>query len=128
MAKERTCIFCGQKYEYCPHCNNNSEPAWKFNFDSEKCYSLYDVVAGYNMGVKTIDEVKEVLNKYEITDYSIFSQKLQDRLNEKKKKKTVEKTIEVKEDEVAKPNYNNKFKKNFNKKYDAEKKAETTEE
>lgn len=124
MAKERSCIFCGQKYEYCPHCNNNSEPAWKFNFDSEKCYSLYNVVAGYNMGVKTVDEVKEVLDKYEVTDYSIFSQKLQDRLNEI----VPQKTAEVKEDEVVKPTYNNKFKKNFNKKYEAEKKAENIEE
>ena len=128
MSKERVCIFCQKIYSYCPHCSDKSQPAWKFNFDTEKCYSLYDAVAGYNMGVKTIDEVKEVLDKYEVTDYSIFSQRLQDKLNEIVPKKKAEEKAEVKEEEVVKPNYNNKFKKSFNKKYDAEKKVETTEE
>jgi hypothetical protein len=83
MAKQKTCIFCGKTYEYCPHCQNDQKyPNWKFNFDSEKCHDLYDVVAGYGMGIKTVEDIKKVLDKYEVTDYTIFSKKLQDKLNE----------------------------------------------
>lgn len=127
MAKERACIFCGKVYEYCPHCNNNSEPTWKFNFDSEKCHDLYDAVAGYNMGVKTIDDVKATLDKYEVTDYSIFSERIQNKLNELVPQNKEEVAVESRSDEVVKPNYNNKFKKNFNKKHDTEKKVDAEE-
>lgn len=83
MAKERECIFCGKKYEYCPHCSDtNKYPEWMFNFCSEKCHDIYDAVAGFNMGIKTVDDIKKVLKKYSVEDYSIFSKRLQDILNE----------------------------------------------
>ena len=83
MSKERKCIFCGATYLYCNHCNEYvNEPKWKFNFDSEKCHDLYGVIGGYNIGVNTIEDVKSTLDKYNVTDYSIFSKKLQDKLNE----------------------------------------------
>lgn len=83
MARTRNCIFCGETYTFCPHCSDsNKYPSWKFNFDSEKCHDLYEVVAGYNMGVNTIEDIKNTLDKYNVTDYSIFSKKLQDKLNE----------------------------------------------
>ena len=51
-----------------------------FNFCSDKCHDIYDVVAGYNMEIKTIDDVKKILDKYEVFDYSIFPKDLQDKL------------------------------------------------
>lgn len=82
MAKERNCIFCGKSYVYCPNCKEySSNPKWMFNFDSEKCHDLYDAISGYNIGVKTKEDVKLVLDKYSITDYSEFSEKLQRKLN-----------------------------------------------
>lgn len=122
MAKERSCIFCGQKYEYCPHCSDSSKyPTWKFNFDTEKCHDLYEVVAGYNMGVNTINDVKKTLDKYGVTSYSMFSKKLQDKLNElvpaKKKeesesKKVEEPEIKKSDDSKEKDSFSRKLKKN----------------
>ena len=122
MAKERQCIFCGNTYEYCPHCGQYSnEPRWKFNFDSEKCHDLYEVIAGYNIGIKTIGDVKKVFNKYEVTDYSIFSKKLQDALNGVTPQKKEEKPEPEK---VSKKDNNFKSKKN---KYNFERRANAEE-
>lgn len=124
MAKLRRCIFCGNEYEYCNHCKDSAKyPEWKFNFDTEKCHDLYDVIAGYNMGIKTIEDVKSILDKYEVTDYSIFSKKLQDKLNELVPQE--EKKTEVVESEKKEDNFvSRKMKKN---KYNFERRVNTEE-
>ena len=82
MAKERNCIFCGKSYQYCPNCGEyNSLPKWMFNFDTEKCHDLYEVMGAYNIGKKTKEDIRQVLIEHNITDYSQFSQKLQNKLN-----------------------------------------------
>lgn len=82
MSKERKCLFCGNEYQYCPNCKDyNSYPTWMFNFDTEKCRDLYKVVGGYNMGTRTIEEVKSTLDKHGVTDYSIFPKALQEKLS-----------------------------------------------
>lgn len=81
MAKERKCIFCGKPYLHCPNCKEyNKYPTWMASFDSEKCHDLYKVIGGYNIGVTTKDDVKAVLDKHGIVDYSEFSEKLQNKL------------------------------------------------
>lgn len=116
MAKIRHCIFCGAEYEYCPHCSDSSKnPSWKFNFDTERCHDIYDVMAGYSMGIKTIEDIKTILDKYEVTDYSIFSSNLQAKLNEliPQKEEESKNVEEEKKDEapvsrrIKKNKYNN---------------------
>lgn len=81
MAKEKKCIFCGKSYIYCPSCKEYSKyPEWMASFDSERCHDLYEAIGGYNIGVKTKDDVKAVLDKHGIVDYSEFSEKLQNKL------------------------------------------------
>lgn len=99
MSKERTCLFCQKSYQYCPNCKDySSEPAWKFNFDTEKCHELYKVIAGYNIGVRPIEDVKATLNKYGVTDYSIFSKALREKLSEDTSEKKEEPKVETKEE------------------------------
>lgn len=97
MAKLRKCLFCSTQFEYCGHCKEHSnEPTWKVNFDTERCHDLYEVMAGYGMGIKTIEDVKAVLDKHNVTDYTIFSKKVQDKLNELSPKKVEEPKVETK--------------------------------
>lgn len=131
MSKERKCIFCGKTYLYCNHCQDYiNEPKWKFNFDSEKCHDLYEVIGGYNMGIKTIENVKNELDKYNVTDYSIFSKKLQDALNgvTPQKKEEISKPEKKEEkpepEKVSKKDNNFKSKKN---KYNFERRANAEE-
>lgn len=124
MSQNRTCIFCGKEYQYCPNCRDySSYPGWMINFDSEKCHDLYNVVAGYNIGIRKIEEVKATLDKYNVTDYSIFTKALQEKLSgvssEKKEEVSSEKKEEVKEEvkeeskEDKKESYQNKGNNNF---------------
>lgn len=72
MANERKCLCCGKSYDYCPNCGKSSTP-WKFNFDSESCRDLFNAVSGYNMKLIKKDGVKEVLDKYSISDYTMYN-------------------------------------------------------
>ena len=119
MARQRKCIFCGKSYQYCPNCGDDKRyPEWMFNFDTEKCRDLYEVLAGYNMEIKTVSDVKTVLDKYEVTDYSGFYPKLQEELRKFRvptKDNTTKKDDVEKKDDVIESNKtkkNNKF--NFN--------------
>lgn len=133
MAKLRFCIFCQKSYSYCPSCSNNSEPSWKFNFDSEKCHDLYDVIAGYNIGIKKIEDVKAVMDKYNVTDYSEYSEKLQNELknlntNSEKVEETSEDKAKDDNAEESKPEHYNSYKsKKMNKRYNFERRDNTEE-
>lgn len=97
MAKERKCIFCGKTYQYCPSCKEfQNYPRWMAEFDSKKCYDLYTAIGGLGIGIKTKDDVKVVLDEYNIVDYSEFSIGLQNKLNElfPKEVKTEEPIVE----------------------------------
>lgn len=117
MSAKKNCLFCGKEYVYCNHCREYANaPEWKANFDSEQCHDIYNVMAGYGIGNKTIEDVKAVLDKYNVTDYSIFSKATQDKL-----KALVPEKKEEKESEKNKIGNNNKsgyvpnkFKKNNN--------------
>lgn len=108
MAKERQCIFCGHTYQYCPTCAEDSRyPKWMFNFDTEKCHDLYEVVGGYNIGVKTKEDIKAILDKHNITDYSEFSEGLKKKLEglfpTKKQKEIAENVNEQSEEKYISP-------------------------
>lgn len=74
MAKKifRTCICCGNKYEYCNHCGKNITP-WKNLYCSEECRAVMNIVSAYNVGRVNKDKVKAVLDEYKVTDYTKYS-------------------------------------------------------
>ena len=105
MSKERKCIFCGKGYQYCPNCKDySSYPSWMFNFDTEKCRDLYKVIGGYNIGVRTIEDVKATLDKHGVTDYSIFPKALQEKLSNNTSVKTEDIKKEIKDEPKVEAN------------------------
>ena len=100
MASTRKCLCCQRTYEYCPSCGNSNQP-WKFNFDTEDCKEIFNVVSGYNMGIMGLDKIEEVIKKYNITDFSKYKEDVRNLLNSKIGK--AGKTIRAKEviDEVV---------------------------
>ena len=48
MAKQRTCVVCGKKYEYCLDCHTK-EPVvtWKYLFDNETCKNICEIRNAY---------------------------------------------------------------------------------
>lgn len=108
MANERICIVCGTQYEYCPKCAKYAHlPKWMWMVDTETCKDLNDVIVGYSIGNKTIDDVKQIVAKHNITDYSKYSKGVQNVLNK------ISLNSEVIDESVEeKSTYNKKNKKN----------------
>ena len=102
---KRTCYTCGSKYEYCTRCAKYaSQPKWRWMWDTEECKDLYDVVSGYKMGVSSKDDVQHIIEKYNITDFSKYTESIANVLNElcgsvKKNKKKKSMDIDLKEKE-----------------------------
>lgn len=126
MAKTKKCLFCGKEYNYCPNCQDYSKyPAWMNIYCSEKCHEVHTAIGGYNIGTRTIENVKEILDKYEATDCSKISKDLKEKLEalnvpkkeEQKEKPKVEPKVD-KEETVKKYNGGFNNMKKTNKKYD----------
>lgn len=69
---KRVCLCCGKKFEYCPTCEKYKNTPMSAGFDCEECKEIFNVVSGYNIGVATIEDVKAVLDKYNIEDVSVY--------------------------------------------------------
>ena len=102
---KRICVVCGAEYEYCPKCGKHSgQPGWKISFDEEACKKLFDVISGYNMNIKTIDDVSAVVEEYNIKDFSKYSDNI---------KKVLYKTVRISKpvEEAPVQTKKNRFKK-----------------
>lgn len=69
--KNKVCYCCGNAYSFCPSCNS-SAPTWRNLFDTEECNKVFRVISNYNTGKATADDVKAVVETYNIKDFSKF--------------------------------------------------------
>ena len=63
MAKNRKCLSCATSYSYCPDCSRADKlaPAWKAQFCSESCMTLWTTATKYNMKMLTKSEAEEII-------------------------------------------------------------------
>lgn len=120
MAYERQCICCGKTYQYCPHCGSfSNRPKWMFNYDTESCNELFNIISAYNMKVVGKDEVLAVVKKYNITDFAKYKPSIKKVLAElcsapAQVEKTVEQpTVEEPKPVEDKPHFEGKKKNKF---------------
>ena len=73
LKSKRICKCCGKEYEYCPHCGTKSDEMWRNLTDTKECLTVFNIVAAYNVGRATADQVKKVLAENNITDYSTYN-------------------------------------------------------
>lgn len=73
LKSKRICKCCGKAYEYCPHCGAKSDEAWRNLTDTKECLAVFNIVAAYNIGRATAEQVKKVLEENNIKDYSKFN-------------------------------------------------------
>ena len=132
MAKKifRTCICCGKQYEYCNHCGKAQEP-WKNLYDTLACKEIMNIVSAYNVGRANADKVKAVLDKYNVTDYTKYSEDISKvllQLFAKKAEPVVQKTAdEPSEERTYRSNTYNSKKKPWKKNYNADVDTHTEE-
>lgn len=119
MAKKiyRKCICCGKEYEYCNHCGKGTEP-WKNLYDSKECQEVMNIVSAYNIGRADANQVKAVLDKYNVTDYNKYKDSINAVLNSLFAFKASEpEIIPESNDAEEKPSYYDRkkpWKKNYN--------------
>lgn len=69
----RVCVLCGAKYDYCPNCDaDKGKPIWMTCWDKAECHDIWEVLSGYNSHDKTAKDVVDVLNKYNVTDFTKY--------------------------------------------------------
>ena len=82
LKAKRICKCCGKEYEYCPHCGSKGNDLWKNLTDTKECLAVFNIVAAYNIGRATAEQVKKVLKENNINDYSSFAPSIVSALNE----------------------------------------------
>lgn len=113
----RKCKVCGEKYSYCPTCQDvSADERFKIMFCSKNCRDIFHTLSRY--GVKTIDKstANEILSSLDLSKQSQFADKIKSDIadimkqNKKNKKKAkheefvaVEPTV-CEEQEVASNN------------------------
>ena len=73
LKSKRICKCCGKEYEYCPHCGSKNDELWKNLTDTKECLAVFNIVAAYNIGRATAEQVKKVLKENNVNDYSSFA-------------------------------------------------------
>lgn len=81
LKAKRICKCCGKEYEYCPHCGSKGNDSWKNLTDTKECLAVFNIVAAYNVGRATPEQVKKVLDDNNIKDYSSFKEGIVSSLN-----------------------------------------------
>jgi hypothetical protein len=67
MSHERTCVVCGNEYQYCKRCRQFEHlPTWMFAYCSEPCKETYMVINKYEYGHIDATSALEELNTYKV--------------------------------------------------------------
>ena len=66
--KERKCLSCETSYEYCPNCSRADKlaPAWKAQFCSESCMTLWRTLTKFGMNIITKSEAKSIISDLDL--------------------------------------------------------------
>lgn len=62
MSKIKICTVCGNKYEYCGHCDKDGiEKRWKTKYCSIDCRDVFDIISKYSHNHISKEEAKNEL-------------------------------------------------------------------
>lgn len=66
--KTRKCLSCETSYEYCPDCSRADKlaPAWKAQFCSESCMTLWKTLTKFGMNLITKSEAKSIIAELDL--------------------------------------------------------------
>lgn len=66
--KNKKCLACQVKYSYCPDCSRADKlaPAWKSEFCSEQCATLWTTLTKFGMNMLSKSEAKEIISALDL--------------------------------------------------------------
>lgn len=64
----RKCLACSTAYRYCPSCSRADKlaPAWKSEFCSEPCATLWATLTKFGMSMLTKSEAKSIISELDL--------------------------------------------------------------
>ena len=73
-SKNRKCICCQEKYDYCPTCSRKDalEPSWKAEFCSEICKDLWLTLTKFGMGMLSASEAKSIISSLNLKPIDVY--------------------------------------------------------
>lgn len=96
--RDRSCICCGARYQYCPTCSNDRmKPTWMTEFCGEDCKELWTVATKFNMQMLTKEEAQEAISILELKDRSVYVECVQRDLENILAEEKVEEPVVVEE-------------------------------
>lgn len=78
-AKERKCLSCSTTYRYCPSCSSADKlaPAWKSQFCSESCMTLWTTLTKFVMNRLSKVEAKEIISLIDLKPMDSYASCIQ---------------------------------------------------
>ena len=72
--KTRKCLSCETPYEYCPDCSRADRlaPAWKAQFCSEPCATLWATLTKFGMDRLTKSEAKDIISSLDLKPIDVY--------------------------------------------------------
>lgn len=79
MVKNKQCLCCGTKYSYCPDCSKSDAlaPAWRAEFCSEDCMTIWTTATRFNLGKLTKSEAKSIISALTLKPAEQYSKCIQ---------------------------------------------------
>lgn len=112
----RYCRSCGKEYEYCYRCDSfASLPTWMTLFHDENCKDLFFIASDYYMKAATDEQLKERLDKCDLSNKDALTDKIKYVIKQLLKKPITDESKEN-QDEGRAQVYN-KYKPKKNKKW-----------
>ena len=72
---ERKCVVCGTTYIYCPNCGaGDPKDSYKYLYDTKQCEDVFNICSRYTFGYIKAAEAKKLLDKYDLSDLTNYSQ------------------------------------------------------
>ena len=70
----RKCLACRTAYRYCPSCSRADKlaPAWKSEFCSEPCATLWTTLTKYGMSMLTKSEAKSIIAELDLKPIDVY--------------------------------------------------------
>lgn len=81
--REKICKCCGKHYLYCYHCDaDRNKPKWMTICHDENCLKIFYIVSDYNVGEKTKEECKKMLQSCDLSEKDNFLPNVKAKINE----------------------------------------------
>ena len=73
-SRNRKCICCQDKYNYCPNCSRKDalEPSWKAEFCSETCKDLWLTLTKFGMDILTKSEAQSIISELDLKSIDTY--------------------------------------------------------